>query len=247
MLSYFNPRTPCGVRPKTKPPPISSPRFQSTHPVWGATIIKALHREAGIFQSTHPVWGATLDYITGTAAAMKFQSTHPVWGATWQRHQINFQRPDFNPRTPCGVRRLPAWRKPLPTTFQSTHPVWGATLSSDSGVRLIPISIHAPRVGCDWSSFSTAACWYEFQSTHPVWGATRSDGRCINHGQISIHAPRVGCDRSPLSTRWRSGNFNPRTPCGVRHRDTRRDAAQHGFQSTHPVWGATKIAAAIND
>ena len=34
------------------------------------------------FQSTHPVWDATIDANTDAADALQFQSTHPVWDAT---------------------------------------------------------------------------------------------------------------------------------------------------------------------
>ena len=37
------------------------------------------------------------------------------------------------------------------------------------------------------------------------------DGDCI-----SIHAPLAGCDRSFIDPGKPPGNFNPRTPCGVR-------------------------------
>ena len=37
-LCYFNPRTPCGVRPGLIQKVSILLEFQSTHPVWGATI-----------------------------------------------------------------------------------------------------------------------------------------------------------------------------------------------------------------
>ena len=79
------------------------------------------------------------------------------------------------------------------------------------------ISIHAPRAGCD-----RAGC-------APL---------TVAH-LISIHAPRAGCDAQryfPKSTRT---YFNPRTPCGVRHRGAVGRKAKSEFQSTHPVRGAT--------
>ena len=39
---YFNPRTPCGVRPEDVAYTIAKQRFQSTHPVWGATLAKVV-------------------------------------------------------------------------------------------------------------------------------------------------------------------------------------------------------------
>ena len=56
---------------------------------------------------------------------------------------------------------------------------------------------------------------------------------------ISIHAPRVGSDESGLVPGRVNGDFNPRSPCGERHR---RFCSKGGFclfQSTLPVWGAT--------
>ena len=126
-------------------------------------------------------------------------------------------RPDFNPRTPRGVRR--------------------------SGILLplfiIIISIHAPREGCDrwqrgfwghWRHFNPRTprgvrlfssklppFSQEFQSTHPARGATwhlRQDGG--QHLEISIHAPREGCDTTPGVQIMAQGDFNPRTPRGVR-------------------------------
>ena len=127
-----------------------------------------------------------------------------------------------------------------PTVFQSTHPVWGATSHTK------PLS-------------GTQA----FQSTHPVWGATGRAGAPHRQQNISIHAPRVGCDVSHMATVDLDTDFNPRTPCGVRPGDGVMDCqskkisihaprvgcddvggAAPGlpveFQSTHPVWGATR-------
>ena len=100
------------------------------------------------------------------------------------------------------------------------------------------VSIHAPRVGCDFAarlSLARAICFNprtpggvrqgccvvffhipEFQSTHPGWGATKVKRIYSANKLVSIHAPRVGCDlRMKLSSGSISG-FNPRTPGGVR-------------------------------
>ena len=235
----FNPRTPCGVRRSPLHHPGSYRRFQSTHPVWGATTLFDRFRRAGPFQSTHPVWGATHAGRGSRPGPERFQSTHPVWGATAR----------------------PGLRSSYLVLFQSTHPVWGATVLHKHGARgghisihaprvgcdcarpgrgvpWHPISIHAPRVGCDvkWpapfspscnfnprtpcgvrqAALDAAGVEWKFQSTHPVWGATLIRQRLARHEQISIHAPRVGCDVSGCPAPKGSGYFNPRTPCGVR-------------------------------
>ena len=105
------------------------------------------------------------------------------------------RRVDFNPRTPCGVRPHIYIYVNRKNKFQSTHPVWGATSHRRSRSCYRPISIHAPRVGCDVPVKRIASFSGSFQSTHPVWGAT--------------------CDF--LDAQAQHSYFNPRTPCGVRH------------------------------
>ena len=62
---------------------------------------------------------------------------------------------------------------------------------------------------------------------------------------ISIHAPRVGSDhpRSPTSVPFQ--NFNPRSPCGERPRVRKTVFPKSLFQSTLPVWGATRISSSV--
>ena len=146
----------------------------------------------------------------------------------------------FNPRTPCGVRPRYADACRDRRVFQSTHPVRGATACINVGYPVIDISIHAPRAGCDFLCQFPIHPTKIFQSTHPVRGAT-------------------GCSRRRS---WSQCNFNPRTPCGVRLHGFKDffgvvgisihapragcDALNWmptpypcGFQSTHPVRGAT--------
>ena len=79
------------------------------------------------FQSTHPVWGATLTFVFPPFSVKQFQSTHPVWGATQTPPPDSRCLADFNPRTPCGGRLPGQMLFSPPDQFQSTHPVWGAT------------------------------------------------------------------------------------------------------------------------
>ena len=124
---YFNPRTPCGVRPK----------------VSYSTVIQ------GKFQSTHPVWGATCTWMSAHTTALI--SIHaPRVGCDLTHLSLFSGIGDFNPRTPCGVRRFGCNHcGRIIQLFQSTHPVWGATGLRHSHRPNLKISIHAPRVGCD--------------------------------------------------------------------------------------------------
>ena len=122
----------------------------------------------------------------------------------------------FNPRTPCGVRRIVCKWGHSELKFQSTHPLRGATTD-----------LLYPEIAA------------AFQSTHPLRGATDPpDGRELIQ-QISIHAPLAGCDFWRPTPCPDDRHFNPRTPCGVRHSHPAAARAALQFQSTHPLRGAT--------
>ncbi len=148
--------------------------FQSTLPVWGATVgLRVVVLDRCGFQSTLPVWGATRQGITSSCSVL-FQSTLPVWGATAQRLEIIAVNYHFNPRSPCGERHFQYFvTLTLDASFQSTLPVWGATAGRAERRGAAEISIHAPRVGSDQFTFYRS--YYE--------------------AIISIHAPRAGSDR----------------------------------------------------
>ena len=168
----FQSTHPRGVRPKTRSSPVAKNTFQSTHPRGVRPYHNYSHSLYCPFQSTHPVWGATCVYARPPRSHEQFQSTHPVWGATDVSILVVGMIADFNPRTPYGVR-LPAVEvQPL----------------------VLDISIHAPRMGCDFASSKIKSTRKHFnprtpygvrrvtatpplrgttfQSTHPVWGAT---------------------------------------------------------------------------
>ena len=107
---YFNPRTPRGVRHLSTYDEQTAQQFQSTHPARGATP---------------PYRRAHFKHCISIHAPREGCDTAPGIGGQSSRN--------FNPRTPRGVRPVPALHcLPLPV-----------------------ISIHAPREGCDSS-------WYRF-------------------------------------------------------------------------------------
>ena len=197
------------------------------------------------------------------ALANLFQSTLPVWGATPTGQVIHISFCYFNPRSPCGERPYKTANFDAIMQFQSTLPVWGATPEDFYRVaELQNISIHAPRVGSDWTYIRLSLCVSLFQSTLPVWGATsismaffpgmvyfnpRSPcgerpffrSYCIGHSHISIHAPRVGSDflLSALREVLAISIHAPRVGSDFCIRIGSADGIE--FQSTLPVWGAT--------
>ena len=212
----FNPRTPCGVRPLLTKLAVRYSKFQSTHPLRGATSKDRPKNAKKLFQSTHPLRGATTTPMRGATPRRVFQSTHPLRGATavggrrFFQHLISIHAPlagcdisetssikiheHFNPRTPCGVR---------PAAFRHVH------VGGD-------ISIHAPLAGCDRFSATTKRGQLPFQSTHPLRGATAAGDGGYKEKYISIHAPLAGCDIGAIRHDHIVWHFNPRTPCGVR-------------------------------
>ena len=148
-ISIHAPREGCDLRPARKIR--ERHRFQSTHPMRGATDYQAIRLSKDAFQSTHPVRGATPCWCATVRPRIGFQSTHPVRGATSYTESTG----TFN-------------------QFQSTHPVRGATAEVADRVLDPLISIHAPREGCDRHRSCLRRMRCRFQSTHPVRGATRT-------------------------------------------------------------------------
>ena len=167
----FNPRTPCGVRPTTN----------------------AIPAAIGPFQSTHPLRGATAAIVPGFP--VKFISIHaPLAGCDPPYFIAAASFLNFNPRTPCGVRR--------------------EARSFTAGTKRI--SIHAPLAGCD-----PAARFLRrppLISIHAPLAGCDSPLRSPLTGRLYFN-PRTPCGvrlDASIAYAVQFLNFNPRTPCGVR-------------------------------
>ena len=163
-------------------------------------------------------------------------------GATATPPQTPPLSSDFNPRAPCGARRVRRHCPIFGTAFQSTRPMRGATL-------------FAPVNGGKRK---------RFQSTRPMRGATPDPVLSLCRF-LTYFNPRAPCGarraRPPLAAPGRR-NFNPRAPCGARrgraqgppplerisihapHAGRDLFAPVNGgkrkrFQSTRPMRGAT--------
>ena len=126
---------------------------------------------------------------------------------------------DFNPRSPCGERQLPALQRGTDGHFNPRSPCGERHFNDVYSVLLDDISIHAPRVGSDLTNGVSAMSTPLFQSTLPVWGATSLAADTIPAiAVISIHAPRVGSDDHVAYVSGTALDFNPRSPCGERQK-----------------------------
>ena len=189
--------------------------FQSTLPVWGATVAAGIVDGVKLKISIHaPRVGSDRVY------ALLFKTSEISIHAPRVGSDKSIQRKSlfqyyFNPRSPCGERlrscvflhfrdvfqsTLPVWGatdyqqdRLDRALFQSTLPVWGATPLSSVQCPTSDISIHAPRVGSDTNS-----------------------AILVSPFKISIHAPRVGSDEPVPGGVPGHRDFNPRSPCGER-------------------------------
>ena len=146
-----------------------------------------------------------------------FQSTRPVWGATLARSVASVAPHHFNPRAPCGARRLEKQRARRMGRISIHAPRVGRDTVFCPPPRLRPISIHAPRVGRDGCYVSKDGDSNHFNPRAPCGARPRGGADVIATSRISIHAPRVSEPGQPWLSRRSTHNFNPRAPCGARH------------------------------
>ena len=194
-----------------------SSRFQSTHPVRGATVDEIAFKVGDVHFNPRTPCGVRRCRSRPTRRSRRtFQSTHPVRGAT--RRGAPYQRcrriSIHAPRAGCDVV-LQRHRQPL------------------------RISIHAPRAGCDVRSDAYARSHQDFNPRTPC--GVRLDPARISCFCANFN-PRTPCGVRPhqSTTAHKMGDFNPRTPCGVRLIVSKVDTGGEPFQSTYPVRGATR-------
>ena len=98
-----------------------------------------------------------------------------------------------------------------------------------------PVSIHAPREGCDHQPLALLWLTKWFQFTHPGRGATKPD-RAVVVDRSRFNSRTPGGVRLQLSARYGSYStgFNSRTPGGVRHTRDFCQASSICFNSRTP-------------
>ena len=210
-------------------------------PARGATKTRDLIVDLPFISIHAPARGATYSYKK--SIPRQTISIHaPHAGCDTNRLRCHSGKQYFNPRTPCGVRLEYNRQDVVAEKFQSTHP---------RGVRRLHVNHSRARAanfnprtreGCDAAMMTAAQLGVEpFQSTHPMRGATRTDYAVTAGSNISIHAPHAGCDLETVRDYvCKETDFNPRTPCGVRHKIVTEGIVDTPFQSTHPMRGATR-------
>ena len=168
----FNPRSPCGERhfndvysvllddisihaPRVGSDltngvsAMSTPLFQSTLPVWGATGFYGRRFFPDGISIHAPRVGSDPYGACPDCPRWNFNPRSPCGERRRARECGCLSKDDFNPRSPCGERPGDSSWRYRRMGFQSTLPVWGATVSPSSNDVITIISIHAPRVGSD--------------------------------------------------------------------------------------------------
>ena len=177
---------------------------------------------------------------TRQGTRFRFQSTHSLRSATkWAFNLVPIED-CFNPRTPCGVRRMNDLAAAVDSGFQSTHSLRSATKSDCGTYQEFCVSIHALLAECDRNKTMSNQKINLFQSTHSLRSATLASFGIKNvpHG----FNPRTPCgvrlkrDRLAIV----HDSFNPRTPCGVRRFIKIQPTIKQQFQSTHSLRSATR-------
>ena len=124
----FNPRTPCGVRQRGRSEATRYRNFNPRTPCGVRLFCASFLRIANAISIHAPLAGCDACAPTTPTALREFQSTHPLRGATMDHNKeeslctisihaplagcdysVGFRLkflPNFNPRTPCGVRRI---------------------------------------------------------------------------------------------------------------------------------------------
>ena len=83
LSPYFNPRAPCGARPRRTKPTSESKNFNPRAPCGARRSVRDRYHKYSIFQPTRPLRGATVFIL----------------------HGIDGDTVNFNPRAPCGARQ----------------------------------------------------------------------------------------------------------------------------------------------
>ena len=124
---HFNPRIPYGMRQGHFVGHVPAVRFQSTHPVWDATLSTTWRsRWEPNFNPRIP-YGMRRRTTTRPTRSSHFNPRIPYGMRLARRTEGAIAMGNFNPRIPYGMRLEEPLCMFQDCVFQSTHPVWDAT------------------------------------------------------------------------------------------------------------------------
>ena len=234
----FNPRSPCGERPDSTLTNLTVSGISIHAPLAGSDVPSSMAFIASSISIHAPLAGSDNQPALSAMDHYHFNPRSPC-GERRISEVDPYWRGHFNPRSPCG-ERLCCWHiLASGLGFQSTLPLRGATVDVYRHQPSPDISIHAPLAGSDPISAISSTRSARFQSTLPLRGATCRDDLMRDPAFISIHAPLAGSDTIENSISDLQSDFNPRSPCGERPAQRGYLSISSIFQSTLPLRGAT--------
>ena len=165
-----------------------------------------------------------------------------MWRTTWEVGVYSEVIGDFNPRPPCGGRRLMGEQEIMPSRFQSTSPVWRTTTTH---WRICQWVLHFnPRPPCGGRPLCElySKSWCHFNPRPPCGGRLKVRVVVYRHSDISIHVPRVEDDKNEDVNGNSTNLFQSTSPVWRTTLSVRKENAYRmEFQSTSPVWRTTGI------
>ena len=218
-MQNFNPRAPCGARLVTvKTGPGTYKKFQSTCPLRGTTWVGYFRMVNGTISIHVPLAGHDYEHDAQKAARQEFQSTCPLRGTTPTFRSPETDANDFNPRAPCGARRLGGLLQDGQRYDFNPRAPCGARLRSEMPLR--EDDDFNPRAPCGARLHDNLPDHPKivFQSTCPLRGTTLlSSILPVVLEQFQSTCPLRGTTRLCAHLRFCQCYFNPRAPCGARH------------------------------
>ena len=200
-----------------------------------------------------------------TGAVLPISTHAPLAGRDQHHTLVGCSARNFNPRAPCGARRICLAVYAAKIRISTHAPLAGRDLRRrDRSAAGTGISTHAPLAGRDKMGYKYTRVGEDFNPRAPC-GARLSIASITSSGSlISTHAPLAGrdtwvlslllsmryfnprapCGARPRSPRWlcaSGGYFNPRAPCGARHGMSDYQCVLTLFQPTRPLRGATPL------
>ena len=207
----FNPRVPCGTRPRDEGAFKKLDEFQSTRPVRDATFLGCFtFQNAKV--SIHASRAGRDFPCRYQPYKLLFQSTRPVRDATHQFDVPGRDNARFNPRVPCGTRRdwtpedYAGWLVSIHASRAGRDPRIRRTTAIGE------VSIHASRAGRDGQGWRPGKTGILFQSTRPVRDATHCLSQFFRDLRVSIHASRAGRDSATALTVFNALRFQSTRP-----------------------------------
>ena len=207
----------CEVSDKSKNGSSKADHLNTRIPYGIRPVVKVRSYTLIVFQSTHPVWDATRE---GPSDALALAiSIHASRMGCDEPRMVCRSAPSISIHASrMGCDHNPPPMRPMPRNFNPRIPY---------GMRRF------------WKPLPPIPAYFNPRIPYGMrlYGFLSS----LQFSVISIHASRMGCDATTIQAASCRAYFNPRIPYGMRRHGGAHNVNKQRFQSTHPVWDATRL------